>query len=285
MARLSETDLILNKDGSVYHLNLKPGNVADTIILVGDPGRVHRVSQYFDDVEFEMNQREFITHTGKYKGKKLTVMSTGMGAENLEIVLIELDAIFNIDFKKREPKKEPKQLNLIRIGTSGALQEDLKVGSQVYNNYAVGLTSLMSFYQLKQNDFELKVVNELKNKLNLDFLPYCVKGDDQLKEQLAFDMIEGNTLTTPGFYAPQGRVTRMDSTFKNLLKDLLYFHVDDFWITNFEMETAALYAMSRMLGHKAISVNAILANRIKNTLLQNPNKTIDTIIKKILDRL
>ena len=266
MPRFSETDLILNKDGSVYHLNLKPGNVAETIILVGDPGRVHRVSQHFDDVEFEMNQREFITHTGKYKGKNLTVMSTGMGAENLEIVLIELDAIFNIDLKKREPKKVLKQLKLIRIGTSGALQEDLKVGSQVCNNYAIGLSSLMSYYNLEQDEFELRLVNELKNKLDLDFLPYCVNGDQELKKQFAFDMIEGNTLTTPGFYAPQGRFIRINTRYKNLLKDLLYFHFEDFWITNFEMETAALYAMSRMLGHRALSLNAILVNRIKKVL-------------------
>jgi len=285
MPRFNDTDLILNKDGSVYHLNLKPGNVAENIILVGDPGRVHRVSQHFDDVEFEMNQREFITHTGKYKGKKLTVMSTGMGAENLEIVLIELDAIFNIDLKKREPRKDLTQLMLVRIGTSGALQEDLKIGSQVFNNYSIGLNPLNSFYQLDQTEFERSISLLLKNKLNLDFTPYCVKGDDELKARLAYDMIEGNTLTCPGFYAPQGRKTRIKSRNENLLEDLLYFHHENFWITNFEMETAGLYSMSRMLGHKALSINAILANRVKNTLLSSPNKPIDAIIKKVLDRI
>ncbi len=283
--RFGEADLILNKDGSVYHLNLKPGNVSDTIILVGDPGRVHKVSQYFDEVEFEMNQREFITHTGKYKGKKITVMSTGMGVANLEIVLIELDALFNINLKKREPKADIHQLNLIRIGTSGGLREDLALGSQVVNNYAIGMSTLMNFYQLEQSDFEINVSQSLKSHLGLNFTPFCVKANEELKEKLAFDMIEGNTMTTPGFYAPQGRVTRIPKRYDNLVNELIYFHVDDFWITNFEMETAALYGMSRLLGHKALSINTILANRAKNTFSKNPYKQIEYLIKKVLERI
>lgn len=285
MARFSETDLILKSDGSVYHLNLKPGNISDTIILVGDPGRVHRVSRHFDDVEFEMNQREFITHTGNYKGKKITVMSTGMGSDNLEIVLVELDALFNLDLKKREPKKEMQTLTLIRIGTTASIQGEIKTGDHLVSQYAVGMGTLMSYYDFPQDDFEKKICVKLKEKFNLPFLPYCVNGDAELREKIAFDMSFGNTMTCPGFYAPQGRKIRINTRYPKLIDELLYFHEDDFWFTNFEMETAALYGMSRLLGHKALSISAVLLNRIDNEITGNANKILDGIIKKVLSRI
>lgn len=285
MARFSESDLILNPDGSVYHLNLKPGNVADTIILVGDPGRVHRVSRHFDDVEFEMNQREFITHTGVYHDKKITVMSTGMGASNLEIVLIELDALFNIDLSKREPKKNFTQLNLIRIGTTASIQSEIKTGTQLVSNYAVGMGNLTAFYNFPQSDFETRICEKLKEKFDLPFMPYCVNGSPELKEKIAYDMAAGNTMTCPGFYAPQGRKVRIETKYPKLIDDLLYFHEEDFWFTNFEMETSALYSMSRLLGHNALSISAVILNRIDNELTKNANKTLDAIIKKVLARV
>jgi uridine phosphorylase len=287
MARISETDLILNEDGSVYHLSLLPKQISDTIITVGDPNRVYRVSELFDDVEFEMNKREFITHVGTYKGKRITVMSTGMGTDNIEIFLTELDALVNVDLKTREPKSRKKKLKIIRIGTSGALQEDIPVGSHLVSDYAVGFDNLMTFYDLKQDDFEQAIAEDLRKEIGLPFTPYVVRGSEILKKQIGSDMIVGNTVTTPGFYAPQGRSVRAASKYPKLLEDLNYYHnkSSDFWLTNFEMETAGYYAMGRLLGHEILSVNAIIANRIKNKFSKDPNKVVDALIKKVLERI
>jgi len=285
MAKISETELILNRDGSLYHLNLKPGQVSDTIIAVGDPSRVYAVSRYFDDVDFEMNRREFITHTGKYKNKKITVMSTGIGSDNVEIFFTEVDALFNIDLKKRVEKPRKKKLKIIRIGTSGALQEDIPVGSHLISEYGIGLDALMNFYKLKQHNFELTISNKLKEIIDLDYQPYVVKGSEMLKKRIGKNMVVGNTVTCPGFYAPQGRKIRLELKKPKILEKLNYFHHENFWLTNFEMETAAYYALGRMMGHEVISVNAIIANRIKNKLSKNPAKVVDDLIKIVLDRL
>jgi len=285
MAKISETELILNRDGSLYHLNLKPGQVSDTIIAVGDPSRVYAVSRYFDDVDFEMNRREFITHTGKYKNKKITVMSTGIGTDNVEIFFTEVDALFNIDLKKRVEKPRKKKLKIIRIGTSGALQEDIPVGSHLISEYGIGLDALMNFYKLKQHNFELTISNKLKEIIDLDYQPYVVKGSEMLKKRIGKNMVVGNTVTCPGFYAPQGRKIRLELKKPKILEKLNYFHHENFWLTNFEMETAAYYALGRMMGHEVISVNAIIANRIKNKLSKNPAKVVDDLIKIVLDRL
>lgn len=287
MPKISETDLILNPDGSVYHLNLLPKHISDTIITVGDPSRVYKVSQHFDDVDFEMNKREFITHVGRYKGKKITVISTGIGTDNVEIFFTEIDALANIDLKTREPKTRKKKLKIVRIGTSGALQEDIPLGSHLFSNYAVGLDNLMQFYELPMDDFETKIAADIQLKTGLPFRPYVVAGSETLKEQLGFDMISGNTITTPGFYAPQGRVIRAPNKLPKLLDDLNYYHnkSSDFWLTNFEMETAGYYAMARLLGHEALSVNAIIANRIKGKFSKDPEKVIDSLIKKVLERI
>ncbi len=287
MAKISETDLILNDDGSVYHLNLLPKHISDTIITVGDPSRVYRVSQYFDDVEFEMNKREFITHVGTFNGKKVTVISTGIGTDNIEIFFTELDALINIDLKTREPKSRRKKIKVIRIGTSGALQEDIPLGTHLVTDYAVGLDNLMNFYDLKMDEFEQGISADIKKNTSLMSAPYVVKGSDMLKEQFAFDMVSGNTVTTPGFYAPQGREVRIPIKFPKLLEELNYYHnkSSDFWLTNFEMETAGYYAMARLLGHEALSVNAIIANRVKNKFSKDPNKVVDSLIKKILERI
>ena len=287
MPKISETDLILNPDGSVYHLNLLPKHISDTIITVGDPSRVYKVSQYFDDVDFEMNKREFITHVGRYKGKKVTVISTGIGTDNVEIFLTEIDALVNIDLKTREPKSRKKKLKIVRIGTSGALQEDIPLGSHLFSNYAVGLDNLMQFYDLPQDDFESKIAADIQNKTGIPFKPYVVSCSETLKEQVGFDMISGNTITTPGFYAPQGRIVRAANKMPKLLDELNYYHnkSNDFWLTNFEMETAGYYAMARLLGHEVLSVNAIIANRIKSKFSKDPDKVIDSLIKKVLERI
>lgn len=285
MAKISETDLILNPDGSVYHLNLLPKHISDTIIAVGDPSRVYQVSQYFDEVEFEMNKREFITHVGRYKGKKITVISTGIGTDNVEIFFNELDALVNVDLKTREPKSRRKKLRIVRVGTSGGLQEDLPLGSHLISDYAVGLDNLMNFYDLPMDDFETGVAHDIQKKIGLPFMPYVVRGSSSLREQIGKDMVIGNTVTCPGFYAPQGRALRLPIRFPKLLEDLNYYHKGDFWLTNFEMETAGYYSMARLLGHEVISTNAIIANRIKNKFAKDPNKVIDSLIQKVLDRV
>lgn len=286
MAKISETDLVLNPDGSVYHLNLLPKHISDIIIAVGDPGRVYSVSQYFDEIEFEMNKREFITHVGKYKGKRITVISTGIGPDNVEIVLTELDALANIDLKTREPKSRKKKLKIIRIGTSGSLQEDIPVGSHLVSDYAVGLDNLLSFYDLPMDDVEAGLAHDIHRKTGLPFMPYVVRGSETLRDQIArSDMIKGNTVTCPGFYAPQGRVLRLPIRFPNLLEDLNYFHKGDFWLTNFEMETSAYYAFGKLMGHEVLSANAIIANRMKTKFSKDPHKIVDNLIKKVLDRV
>ncbi|MBX2964115.1 MAG: nucleoside phosphorylase [Cyclobacteriaceae bacterium] len=287
MGRISETDLILNKDGSVYHLNLLPKHVSDIIIAVGDPGRVYKVSQYFDEVEFEMNKREFITHVGHFNDKKITVISTGIGTDNVEIFMTELDALVNLDLKTREPKSRKRKLKIIRIGTSGALQEDIPVGSHLVTDYAVGLDNLMNFYELPETDFEKSIANDIQKKVKIPFRPYVVQGSTALRTRIGHDMIQGNTITTPGFYAPQGRKVRAATRMPKLLDDLNFYHnkTSDFWLTNFEMETATYYALGRLLGHEMLSVNAIIANRIKNKFAKDPEKIVDTLIEKVLERI
>jgi len=285
MAGIPKSELIINKDGSIYHLNLKPGDVSDKIIAVGDPGRVYLVSQYFDSIDFEMNKREFITHSGKYKGKKLTVISTGMGTDNIEIFLTELDALFNIDFESREIKARKKKLQIIRIGTSGSLQSDIPIGSHLVSDYGIGLDTLMHFYNLPQNKFEKQVAREIQQKIGLPFMPYLARGSDLLKNQIGYDMILGNTVTSPGFYGPQARKLRLELKYPKMLEVLNYYHKGQFWITNFEMETAGYYAMAHLLDHEMLSVNAIIANRIKKTFSKDPHKIVDELIKKVLDRI
>ncbi len=285
MARIPESELILNPDGSVYHLNLLPEHIADTIIAVGDPGRVHQVSQYFDSIEFEMNKREFITHTGYLNKKRITVISSGIGTDNVEILLTELDALANIDLQTREPKKKLKSLDIIRIGTSGAIQEDIRLGSYVVSEHAIGFDTLGFFYQYPQSAKEASIGTKLRESIGLGFTPYVVKGSDKLLTKYAFDMVKGNTVTSPGFYAPQGRALRLPINHPGIVDKLMYFHEGDFWVTNFEMETAGYYGLCKLMGHNMISLNAIVANRVKNTFSKNPMKVVDGLIKKVLSSI
>lgn len=281
----SDTDLILNPDGSVYHLSLRPKDISDKIIVVGDPGRVHRVSRHFDSVDFEMNKREFITHTGQYKGKRITVISSGMGTDNVEILMTELDALFNIDLVHREPKPRKKKLQIIRIGTSGTIRDDIKVGSHLATEYAIGLDTIIQFYAYKHTGKEKRIIKKLKEELDLHYSPYCFKGSTQLFEKFKDCTIAGNTVTCPGFYAPQGRELRIPIRYKDIIEKMQYFHEEDVWLTNLEMETAGYYAFGKLLGHEMLSLNAIMANRIKGQFAKNPNKIIDGLIKKVLDRI
>jgi uridine phosphorylase len=288
--RIPESELILNADGSVYHLHLLPEQISDTIIAVGDPDRVERVSRHFDSLEVQVQNREFVTHTGDFKGKRITVVSTGIGTDNIDIVLNELDALVNIDLVNRTVNEEKIPLHIIRIGTSGALQDSVPLGSHLVTEYAIGLDALMHFYPLVQTGYESVVSAALQQVLDLDYQPYCVRGSDILREQMGFDMVPGHTVTCPGFYAPQGRVLRLESKIENLIGRMQQFVVEEanhdlFRFTNFEMETAGYYALGRLLGHEVISLNAIVANRITHEFAPDADRIVDELIVKTLDRL
>ncbi|MCR5886359.1 nucleoside phosphorylase [Hymenobacter sp. J193] len=288
---IPESELILNRDGSVYHLNLVPDHISDTIITVGDPERVPLVSQHFDSIETQIHKREFVTHVGYYKGKRLTVISTGMGTDNIDILLNELDALVNIDFVTREarPLEERIALRIVRVGTSGALQEDIPLGAHLVSEHGVGLDSLMQFYPLVETGLEVEVGTGVQQALQLPYRPYCVRGSDLLREQLGAGMVVGNTLTCPGFYGPQGRVLRLDLRMPDLIQQFQRFRYHsaegEFRLTNFEMETAGYYALGRMLGHEVVSLNAIVANRATGEFATNAEQVVNDLIQKTLDRL
>jgi uridine phosphorylase len=283
---IPESELVLNKDGSIYHLHLQPKQVADDIIVVGDPERVPKVSRFFDKIIYKVQKREFITHTGTYKGRMLSVISSGIGTDNVEILMTELDALANIDLKKRELKDNHKSLNIIRIGTSGSLQTHIPLGSHLASAYGVGLDTLMCFYDLPQDQLESSIGTRLQENLSLPFRPYCVKSSENLLKKFASQMFHGVTATCCGFYAPQGRKIKANLKIPHLVKTLHEFNVSekqDFQITNFEMETAGYYAMGQILGHEMLSLNAILANRITNEFHHNPEKSVNELIEKVLE--
>ncbi|WP_210487628.1 nucleoside phosphorylase [Rufibacter aurantiacus] len=288
MARIPESELILNADGSIYHLNLLPEQISDTIITVGDQDRVARVSRHFDSIEVEVAKREFVTHTGYYKGKRISVVSTGIGTDNIDIVMNELDALVNIDFVSREPLEHEDRISLkiVRIGTSGALQEDVPLGSHLATEYALGLDTLMQFYPLMETGYETEIAVNMQLALGIGFLPYCAKGSDILREQIAgSDMLHGNTITCPGFYGPQGRLLRLQPKIEEVIQKLNAFRFEDVRFTNFEMETAGIYSLGRLLGHEVLSLNAIVANRITHQFAPNADQVIDDLIVKVLERI
>jgi uridine phosphorylase len=285
MRPISETDLILNRDGSVYHLNLRPNHIGDTIIAVGDPDRVPSVSKYFDTIDFETRKREFVTHTGKLRGKKVSVISTGMGTDNIEIFFTELDALVNVNLKTRMPKARKKNLKIIRIGTSGSLQKDVPLDSYVASVHAIGLDNLMHFYDFEMGGFERRIAQDIKRATGLPFLPYVTTASSSLLQMIAFDMIRGNTVTTSGFYAPQCRTVRLVPKYPRLLHELTHFHGHGLRLTNFEMETAGYYSMARLLGHETLSVSAIVANRVAKKFSKQPNEVMEALIVKVLERI
>ena len=283
--RIPESELIINSDGSIYHLNLKPEHLASTVIAVGDPDRVEKVSQYFDTIEFKMSKREFVTHTGTYKGKRITAISTGMGTDNIEIFMTELDALVNIDLHTRMPKENHTSLNIIRVGTSGSMQADIPAGSMLASKYGVGLDTLMAYYTTEYSDLETDVAKAIQKKLGVSFLPYCIEGSKVLLERLGNGLLIGNTATCPGFFAPQGREVRLKPAIPDIIERLSSISVGDFKMTNFEMETAGYYAMGRLLGHEVLSLNAIVANRITHEFAKDSYVIVDQLIKHTLDKI
>lgn len=288
MNTISESELMLNADGSVYHLNLLPEDIADTIILVGDPDRVAQVSQNFDHIEIKRHKREFITHTGYIGKKRLTVLSTGIGTPNIDIVLNELDALVNIDLKNRRVKNEFTQLNFIRIGTAGTLQAEIPVDTSVITRYAIGLDMLGSYYSLPSNDHELSLNNTFLNYFTNEqklINTYTVSGSLSLIEKLKANCIVGITATCGGFYAAQGRKLRIEPAIPNLLDKIQSFIWESQTVTNFEMETAGIYALGRLLGHECCSISAIINNRIKKQLSKDIKKTIENLIIETLEKI
>lgn len=287
MKTISNADLIINQDGSIYHLNLLPEDVADTVITVGDPDRVTEVSRYFDRIELKKGKREFITHTGYLGTKRITVLSTGIGTDNIDIVINELDALVNIDFSTRKVKDNLKSLDIIRIGTSGTVQNDISMGTILVSEYGLGLDALMNYYNQEQNSQELLLLDAIK--LHFQDLkgisPYITAADSSLLEKIGKDLPRGTTLTAPGFYSPQGREVRAKSCFPNLVDLFSSFSFQNQRITNLEMETAGIYGLSKAMGHKAVSVNAILASRVKFEFSNNPAKIIDEAIQLVLSKL
>lgn len=286
---IPESELVLNSDGSVYHIRLKPEHIADNVIIVGDQERVKKISGYFEKIEFKISHREFITHTGYFQGKRITALSTGIGPDNIDIVLNELDAAVNIDLYKRTIKEKKRSLNIIRIGTSGALQKNIPVDSFVVSSYALGIDGLMNFYDFKHTNEEKEIENTFvkHTKWNSRLgMPYAVKGSEKLIKKIGGGMYKGITVTAPGFYGPQGRVLRLNPVMKNLNEKLTSFNFKTrFRITNFEMETSALYGLGRALGHNCCTVCAIIANRVIKQYSKNTQKSIDLLIKTVLERI
>lgn len=288
MNKIAASELILNPDGSIYHLNLKPEHVANDIIFVGDQNRVPKITKHFESVEFDLQKREFRTITGTYKGKRLTVISTGIGPDNIDIVVNELDALANIDLESRTIKKEFKKLNIVRIGTSGSLQNDIPVDSFVMGKYGLGLDGLLhsyvggSIFETEIEDAFIAQTNWHENKAR----PYIIKGSELLAEKLrGSEVFEGFTATAPGFYGPQGRVLRLAIQDPNLNTKIDSFNFNGTKVTNLEMETSAIYGLARLLGHEALSMNAIIANRANGTFSEDPYKVVEALIKYTLDKL
>ena len=288
MNRIAESELIVNPDGSIYHLHLRPEHIADDIIVVGDPQRVEIISNYFDNIEHKIYNREFVTHTGTLNGKRITALATGIGTDNIDIVINELDAIVNIDLENRIPKKEHRSLNIVRLGTSGALQADIPVDSFVFSQYGLGLDGLLNFYENRDQviDRELTEAFFEYSAWNQDLAkPYIVRGSKLLEERIADGMFKGITATAPGFYGPQGRVLRLPLMQKNINSSLENFQFKENRITNFEMETSALYGLGGMLGHNTATVCAIIANRYTKTFSQNYKQTVVKLIELLLERM
>lgn len=285
---IKASELILNPDGSIYHLNLKPNHVADTVILVGDPDRVSMVTKHFDTINFEIQKREFKTQTGTYKGKKITVISTGIGTDNIDIVLNELDALVNIDFETRTVKSKLRRLNIIRIGTSGAIQENIPLDSFLISSQAIDLSGFLHAYNIKGvSNTEIENTFIIQTDWSSDYAkPTVVACSKTLQDKFtSAETHTGFTITANGFYGPQGRVLRLPLSNPKLNNAMKSFKFANKRITNLEMETAGIYGLSKLLGHQAISLNAIIANRANGTFSSSPKKTIERLITYTLDSI
>jgi len=289
MIKIAESELILTPEGKIYHLDLAPSQLADTVITVGDPGRVEMVSKYFDTIETTAAHREFITHTGRYKGKRISVISTGIGPDNIDIVFNELDALVNIDFETRMIKDEKRSLRIIRIGTSGGLIPEVEVDKFLISTHGIGLDNVMYFYGQSEDVIDRQFSDAFKehigwNPRNSD--PYVVQADKDLISLFQSEKtISGATITNVGFYGPQGRVLRLPLYDEEMNEKLASFSFHGHRITNLEMETSAMYGLAELLGHQTVSLNAIIANRSTGTFSVDPKAAVDRLIQYALDKL
>ncbi len=284
---IEASELILNSRGAIYHLDCRPEEVADLILTVGDPDRVSAVSRHFDTIEFKNKHREFITHTGTIGRQRISVISTGIGPDNIDIVLNELDALVNINLDTRTVKEQPTALRIIRIGTSGSLQADIPTDSFVASTHGLGLDNLMHFYQFDKNDEERSILQAFvqQTQLNEGVTPYIQAGSVHLLKHFVDGFHTGITVTCPGFYGPQGRQLRLGLSLPSLNDELTSFRFGNHRISNFEMETSAIYSIGKALGHHCLSLSAIVANRVHRTFTQDGNQLVQRLIEKTLDQL
>lgn len=289
MDNIQSSELILNEDGSIFHLHLKPDDIADTIILVGDPSRVNLIATYFDTVEKEVSNREFRTITGYYNNTRLSVISTGIGTDNIDIVVNELDALVNIDLKKKTPKKKIKSLNIVRIGTSGSMQPDIPIDSFVMTTKSIGFDGILNFYKNRDNVSDIDFENAFTSHTNWNnqlAKPYVVNSSSQLIDKLFSEKtIRGITISANGFYGPQGRVLRLPLADDKLNSKIASFEYKGQKITNYEMESSAIAGLSKLMGHNAITICAIIANRITGDASPDYHKTMKSLIEYTLNKI
>ena len=285
----AESELIINNDGSIFHLHLKPEQLADKVILVGDPGRVSLVASHFDSIECDVENREFRTITGTYNNKRITVLSTGIGCDNIDIVVNELDALANIDFKTRNEKENLRSLTLVRIGTCGGLQPYVPAGTFIASEKSIGFDGLLNFYSGRNDVCDLAFEEAFKKHLkwnNLLGAPYVIDANKELLNKIASnDMVKGVTIACGGFFGPQGRELRVPLANPNQNKDVMSFEYDGYKITNFEMESSALAGLSKLMGHKALTCCMVIANRVAKEVNADYKNSIDGLIKLVLNRI
>lgn len=285
MKPIAPSELIINSRGAVYHLDLRPEELAPTVITVGDPGRVAEVSKYFDQIEYKTTHREFITHTGRIGQKRISVLSSGIGPDNIDIVMNELDALVNIDLNTRIPKKELSALKIIRLGTTGSLQKDIPVDSLVASTHGLGIDNLLHYYKLEPTTDEATLLDAFCAQTqfhHLSGLPYVSSAAPSLLAWFVQDLHHGITITAPGFYGPQGRVVRLGLKHPQFVDSLTQFRHGMHRISNMEMETAAIYGLGRLLGHHCLALNAVVANRVSQTFSQNVQGAVEKLIQRFL---
>jgi uridine phosphorylase len=285
MPRIAESELILNERGAVYHLNLRPEELAPTVITVGDPDRVGEVSKYFDSIEYKQQHREFISHTGRVGNKRITVLSSGIGPDNIDIVMNELDALVNIDLETREIKPQLNSLQIIRIGTSGSLQSDIPVDSFVASTHGLGVDNLLNFYRLEQNSEEELLLQSFITHTQIHSQvgnPYINSAAPSLLKHFVANFHQGITVTCPGFYGPQGRVLRLGLSNPHFVNRLTDFRYGQHRISNFEMETSAIYGLGKLMGHQCLAVNAIVANRVRQEFSKDGKAAVEKLIQQFI---
>ena len=288
MQQIAESELIINSRGAIYHLDVRPEELANTIIVVGDPERVKKVSAHFDTIEHKLQHREFITHTGYMGNTRLSCISTGIGPDNIDIVFNELDALANIDFETRMIKEKLTKLNIIRFGTSGSLQADIPVDSFVASTHGLGLDNLLNFYSYQKTTDNKAMADAFIEQTKLDTsvtIPYAFSGSEMLLNKFGEGFHKGITVTCPGFFGPQGRVLRLGLSSPGLVEKLTHFNFNNHRITNFEMETSAIYGLGKLMGHECLSINVIIANRVIKEFSKDSEAAVENMIRKALEAL